>query len=299
MNFHQLQCFYEVARSASFSRAAQKLFLTQPAVTWQVKNLESFYDLKFFERAGKKIALTDEGKILFEFADRIFNQAREAEEALDEFRGFSRGALRIDTGFTFGDYYLSALLTAFHRKYPKIVTQISTGNTSQIIENTLGHKNDIAFVAHDPQHEKIISQEVVRDSLVAVVSPTHPFARKKNISLNELEGQPLLLREKGSSPRQMLEDLLRERGISPRIALESASTAAIKKMAEAGWGIALLSQQVIRNEVRAKSLKKLPIRDAEIVYHFYLIYRKDKYFSRVLQAFRDLVLEFSKKGWTG
>lgn len=295
MNFHQLFVFYEVARAGGFSPAAEKLFLTQPAVTSQVKNLESFYGLQVFERAGRKVVLTEEGRILYEYADRIFNLGREAEEALNDFRGLSRGTLRIGATFTFGDYYLGSLLGAFHRKYPRIVLQVLAGNTNQIIENVLAGQSDVAFVALDPRQEKITAREVISDALVGAVSREHPLARKKTLSIRDLHGQRLILREKGSSPRRLIEALFQERGIAPLVIMESASTAAIKKMAEEGCGIAVLSQQVIQKEVRAKTLVRLPFCDARILYHFYLIHHRDKYFSRALRAFRDLVEEIARE----
>lgn len=295
MNFHQWRVFYEVARDKSFSAAAEKLHLSQPAVTWQIKNLEQYYEMQFFERIGKKIFLTEEGKILFEFVDRILSFIRETEEALADLRGLSRGILRIDSVFTFADYYLANILQAFHRRYPHIILQIKTGNTNQIIENTLEHKNDLAFVAYDPQNEKLKVQEVIRDTLVAVVAPHHPWAKKKTIGLKDLQNQPLILREYGSSPRRILEEVLRKRGISPRVIMESASTMAIKKMVEEGIGIAILSPQVIKEEYRSQRLIKLSLRDAQIVYRFYLIYHKDKYISRSIQAFMHLAMELFPK----
>jgi len=295
MNFHQLRVFYEVAKARSFSGAAQKLYLTQPAVTWQVKNLEGFYELQFFERIGKKIRLTEEGKILFDFADQILNLSRQAEDALSDLKGLSRGVLRIDTVFTFGDYYLSTVLEAFHRKYPQIAIQVNTGNTSQIIENTLLHKNDVSFVAYDPENDKLVAREFISDLLVGIVSPGHRFARRKSIALNELNDQPLILRERGSSPRRIVDEILKQKGVSPAIIMESASTAAIKKMVESGMGMAILSRQVVKNEVLARSLRELPFRDVEIAYRFYLIHHKDKYFSRALKAFMDTAVELSQR----
>lgn len=297
MNIHQLRVFYEVAKAGSFSAAAEKLHLTQPAVTWQIKGLEDSYDLKIFDRTGKKVLLTEEGKILFDYADRILNLNRQAEEALIDLKGLSRGTLRIDSVFTFGDYYLFSMLRDFHKKYPKITLQINTGNTRQIIENTLLHKNDIAFVAQDPGYDKLEAQEFTSDLLVGIVHPTHRFARRKSISLKELNGQPLILREQGSFPRRILDEILKKRGISPRIIMESASTMAIKKMVESGNGMAILSQQVVKKELLAKSLIELPLSDAEITYRFYLIYHKDKYFSRALKAFMDVAAEFSQRPW--
>lgn len=297
MNLHQLRVFYEVARAKSFSAAAEKLTLTQPAVTWQVKNLEDYYELKFFERVGKKTWLTEEGKVLYTFAEQILNLSRQAEEALADLRGLSRGTLRIDSVFTFGDYYLPTLLEAFHKKYPQIAIQIHTGNTSQIIENTLLHKNDMAFVAYDPENDKLVVQEFISDLLVGIVSPGHKFARRKSISMKDLDGQALILRERGSSPRRILDEILKKMGVSPMIIMESASTSAIKKMVESGIGMAILSRQAVEKEVLAKSLKELPFTDAEIAYRFYLIYHKDKYFSRALKAFMDVAVELSRTPW--
>lgn len=297
MNLHQLRVFYEVVKAKSFSAAAEKVHLTQPAVTWQVKNLEEYYELKFFERIGKKIMLTQEGKILFNFADQILNLSRQAEEALADLKGLSRGSLRIDSVFTFGDYYLSTLLEAFHKKYPQIAIQVHTGNTSQIIENTLLHKNDIAFVAYDPKNDKLKAREVISDLLVGIISPQHRFGRRKSIAIKELNGEPLILREQGSSPRRILDEIFKKKAVSPVIIMESASTSAIKKMVESGIGMAILSRQVVKKELLTKSLKELPFSDAEIAYRFYFIYHKDKYFSRALKAFMDVALELSRKPW--
>jgi DNA-binding transcriptional LysR family regulator len=297
MNLHQLKVFYEVAKSGSFSSAAQTLLLTQPAVSWQMKSLEGLYEVKLFEKMGKKIALTEEGKVLFDFADRILNLTRQAEAALADLKGLSRGCLKVDSTFTFGDFYLPDLLSAFHKKYPHIAVQVTTGNSSQIIENTLLHKNDIAFAARDPHHEKLEACEFTSDRLVAIVSPAHSFARRKSISLEEIEGQPLILRERGSSPRRMLDEILEQRKISANVITESASTSAIKKMVEKGIGMSILSQQVVKKELQARILKQLPFSDVDIAYTFYFIYHKDKYVSHALKAFLDIAMEFSRKGW--
>jgi DNA-binding transcriptional LysR family regulator len=293
--FNHLRAFYEVAKTGSFIAAAKNLFLTQPAVAWQIKNLEEYYELKFFERTEKRVILTEEGKVLFDFSDRIFNLSRQAEEAISDLKGINQGTLRIDAVFTFGDYYLSKLVDAFHKKYPKIVIQINIGNTSQLIENTLQHKNDIAFVAFDPGNHKLVSRVFISDLLVGVVSPDHPLAAKKSTSLRDLNGQRLILREQGSSPRMTVDEILKKKGISPILVMESASTAIIKRAVESGMGMAILSRQTIRKEIQANLLKEVDFIDAEINYKFYLIHHKDKYFSRSLKAFMDVALELSTK----
>jgi len=128
-----------------------------------------------------------------------------------------------------------------------------------------------------------------------VVSPRHRLARRKSVTLKDLEGQALILRESGSSPRRIVDEILKQRGISSQIIMETASTSAIKRIVEGGIGMAILSRQAVKKEVLAKTLKELPIVDAEIAYRFYLIHHKDKYFSRALKAFMDMSLELSPK----
>lgn len=295
MNIHQLKVFYEVVHTGGISAAAEKLHLTQPAITWQIKSLEDYFNLKFFDRIGKKVLLTEEGKILLEFAERILSLDQQAKEMLEDIKDLARGNLRLAATFTFGDFYLPPLLVEFHHKYPKITIQISTGNSSQIIENVLLHKADLAVVAYDPQEEKLEACQLTADLLVLVVAPTHPWAKRRHISLQELDGQPLILREKGSSPRRLVDEILSQRRINPKIIMESASTSAIKKMVESGVAMAILSQQVVQDEIQTGVLKKLLFQDAQIAYRFYLIYRKDKYISRTMKAFMKLALEISQR----
>ncbi len=151
MNLHQLRVFCTVAGEGSFSAAAEKLFMTQPAVTLQIKNLEEYYEVKFFERTGKKVLLTEEGKVLLTIAGQMLDLNRKAEEVVADMKGLSRGSIHIAASLLFIDYWLPPLLRAFHKQYPNIFIQISEGNTSQLIENTILHKNDLAFVELPPR----------------------------------------------------------------------------------------------------------------------------------------------------
>lgn len=293
MNVHQLQVFYEVASARSFTAAAARLRLTQPAATWQVKRLEEVYGLKFLDRAGRRVALTEEGKVLFDFAGRILRLARETDEALADLRGLPLGTLRIDATYIVGDYFLPALLEALHGRHPSIVFQVGIGNSSQVIENTLAQRNDIGICAHDPAHPKLEARRILTDRLVAVVGRNHAFARRRTIALQELEGQPLILREQGSSPRRTIDEILTRRGIAPTVVLESASTALIKRFAANGTGVAILSQRVVAQELEDGSLRIVPFKDAEIAYHFYLLRHRDRWASRSLKAFVEMAESFS------
>jgi DNA-binding transcriptional LysR family regulator len=182
MNLHQIHVFYEVASARSFTAVATKLNLTQPAVTWQVKRLEENYGVTLLDRTGRRVSLTEEGTILFDFAGRILRLAREADEALADLRGLPMGTLRIDATYVVGDYYLPGLLEALHRRHPDISLQIGIGNSSQVIENTLAQKNDIGICAQDPAHRKLEAHRIMTDLLVGVVGRTHPFARRRAVA---------------------------------------------------------------------------------------------------------------------
>ena len=292
MNLHQLRVFHEVASAKSFTAAAAKLNLTQPAATWQMKRLEEAYGLKFLDRVGRRVSLTEEGKVLFDFAGRMLRLAQETEEALADLRGLPLGTLRLDATYIFGDYYLPALLEALHRQHPGILFQIGIGNSSQVIEKTLAQKNDIGICAQDPAHPRLEARHIMSDLLVGVVGPTHPFARRRAIALRELAGQHLILREKGSSPRGVIDEILDRHGITPTVIMESASTSIIKRFVEKGVGMAILSQQVVKKELQDGSLRRVLFKDAEIAYHFYLIRHKDRWVSRALNAFVELAREF-------
>ena len=294
MNLHQLGVFYEVASARSFTSAAAKLNLTQPAVTWQVKRLEELYGVRLLDRAGKRVSLTEEGRVLIDFAGRILRLARETDEALAGLRGLPMGTLRIDATYVVGDYYLPGLLEDLHRRHPDLALQIGIGNSSQVIENTLAQRNDIGICAHDPFHPKLEARRILTDVLVAVVGPTHPFARRRSIALRELVGHPLILREQGSSPRRTIDDIFKRRGISPRVIVESASTPIIKRFAANGAGVAILSQQVVAKDLQEGLLRLVPFKDAEVAYHFYLIRHRDRWASRAVKAFVEMAQMFQR-----
>jgi DNA-binding transcriptional LysR family regulator len=294
MNLHQLRVFYEVASARSFTAAAAKLHLTQPAATWQVKRLEDACGVRLLDRAGRRITLTEEGKVLIDFAGRLLQLARETDEALADLRGLPMGTLRIDATYIVGDYYLPGLLEALHRRHPGLALQIGIGNSSQVIENTLAQRNDVGICAHDPAHPKLEARRILTDVLVAVVGPAHPFARRRSIALCELAGQPLILREQGSSPRRTIDEILARRGIHPRVVVESASTPIIKRFAATGAGIGILSKRVVAKELEDGLLRLVPFRDAEVEYHFYLIRHRDRWASRSVQAFIEMTQRFQQ-----
>ena len=185
---------------------------------------------------------------------------------------------------------MPALLKAFHEKYPRIFLQVSTGNTSQIIEDTLLHKNDVAFVAYHPRNSKLVVREFVSDILVAAIPNQHKLAERESITLNELNREPLILREPGSSYRGMVDEVFRKKGVSPLVVMESASTGAIRGMVASGTAIAILSEHAVKRDVESGVFKAKRFTEVEMTETFYLIYHKDKFTSRALKAFVHMAL---------
>ena len=295
MNLHHLKAFYEVARSLSFTKAAETLFLTQPAVTYAVNSLETMYDIKLFDRTHRQIELTDSGRELYTIAETIFSLAEQSDEMLSDYNEIKRGTVKVDATTTFAAYYLPEIYKRFHLKYRDINVINNTGNTKRIIENTEAGLNDIAFVAYDPGNDKLETIEFLRDRLIVIVSPDHPFTEKKYIKPGDLNGQEMVLREKGSSPRGLLDTFFELHNLRPHIVFESGSTPAIKKAVEHGSGISILSYQSVKQELINGSIARIEIADTSLVYNFYLIYRRSKYFSKRAKLFLETAMETARR----
>jgi DNA-binding transcriptional LysR family regulator len=295
MNFNQLKAFYFAVKYGSFRAAAEALFITQPAITKQIQHLQAAYDLKFLNRFGKKMVLTDAGEALFEFAEKIFQIENQAEESLRDFQQRKRGYLRIHSSESFGAYYLPFIVNLFRGKYPSIQTSVNIFPNQLVIENTLKLENDLGFISYPITNPRLITQEVLEDRLVLIVPPSHPFSRKKSIAPKNLEGQVIVMHEKGSASRAIMDEFIRRHQLSVSVALELSNNEAIKRAVEQGIGLSLISENVVREEVSRKKLKAIPITDPSMKRRFYLIYHKDKYLSQPFQMFISSVNQWASQ----
>jgi DNA-binding transcriptional LysR family regulator len=293
MNFNQLWVFYHVAKYKSFSVAAEALFLTQPSVSIQVKLLENSYKIKLFERFGKKIALTDYGQVLFSYCEKIFNLVDEAGSVINDMKGMNIGSLKISASLTLGTYYLPDILDTFKMKYPNIEIQMRVGNTEEVIESILSFKSDLGFIGLMVSNEKLIITPFLEEELVIIVSPSHEFAKFKTIHLSRLNEQAFIQREKGSATREMVEEKLKKERVSVKMVMELGSNEAIKRAVEVGLGISIISENIVKREVKAGLLKIIRLSSEKITRKFYIIYHKDKYLSNIIQEFLKMALEFS------
>ncbi len=277
LNFHQLHIFYTVAQRGSFSSAAQILHMTQPAVTMQVQSLEDHFSTKLFIRSTKRVELTEAGHKLLPYAERSIAIVREADQAMAVFTQQQKGRLQLGASLTIGEYILPRLLGPFGQEFPHVGIRMKVMNTAQIMEEILTHQLDFGLVEAPVHHPDMQVEVVMSDELMLVVPHGHPLAEYEAISLADILDYPLVVREKGSGTRHVMEEMLKGQSIDPdsmNMVMELGSTGAVKSAVEAGIGISFLSPASVRHEAALGLLHVLPLVDVRCVRQFYAIHLK-------------------------
>ena len=287
MNLNQLKIFYLAAKHQNFSVAAEKLNITQPAVTKGIQRLQEHYEMKFFNRFGKTMALTDAGEVLFRIAEKIFEIERQAEETIRDFQQQKRGHIRIHASESFGAYYLPHIIVLFSKSNPNIRVSANILPNKQVAENTAMLKNDLGFISYPIENEKLVVREVVDDLLVIIVPPDHSLAQKKSIDPENLQGQSVIMHEKRSASERAFTSYIQKNNLSVTVRLELSSNRSIKTAVEAKIGIALISRRIAINEIQTGRLVAIPLSDPLMRHKYYMVHHKDKYISGILQKFID------------
>jgi LysR family transcriptional regulator, transcriptional activator of the cysJI operon len=294
LNFNQLKAFYYTVKCGSLSAAAEALYITQPAVTKQIQQLHSTYGVKLLNRFGKKMVLTDAGEALYNSASKIFEAEIQAEEVLRDFQQRKSGRIRVHASESFGAYYLPFMVNLFRKEYPApLQISVNIFPNPVVIENTVKLEADLGFISYPLEHKKLLVREVLEDRLVLIVPPSHPLSRRKTLQPRHLEGQSIIMHEKGSGTRDIIDEFLRKNNLSVSFSLELSNNEAIKRAVEQGMGLSLISEHVVREEIQGKKLKSIPFADPSLKRKFYLIHHKDKYLSQPLQAFIHTVNEWA------
>jgi len=287
--FRQLQVFASVARHASFSRAAEELHLTQPAVSMQVRALERAAGLALFEHVGRKIALTAAGTALLRYANASADLLREAKETLDALKGVRIGTLSLSAVST-AKYFAPSLLAAFTHEYPGVRIRISIGNREEIVRELADNATDLVIMGRPPRELETVAEAVAPHPLAIIAAPTHPLARAKRVPLARLTGEPFLIREEGSGTRASMERVFGDRDLTFRTAMEVTSNETIKQAVIAGMGLAFISLHTVGLELQTNKLVVLDVRGLPIVRNWYVIHREGKRLPPSAQAFRAFLL---------
>lgn len=292
MNLNYLRVFLSVANAQSFSKAAEELHVSQPTISVQIKNLEQELGVKLFQQIGKKIFLTDEGSTLQKYAQKIFNIVGEAEEAIKEYKGLTKGRLAIGASTTPGIYILPQILGQFRKKFPNIETILDISNSQEIEQKILTNEIELALCGgNNIDNPSIEAKTITHDNLVVVVSEDHPLAKSDNPTFADIINETFVVREPGSSTRIALEQRLQQLGKKVKITMQFGSLEAIKQAVAANLGISILSQFVVDQEVCAGKLHVLHIPELEIKRDIKVVFHKDKKMSAPTTAFLRLLKE--------
>jgi len=285
----QLQIFEAVARLKSFSKASRELHLTQPAISMQMRQLESLIGIPLIERLGKQIFITQAGNTLFHHAQVISHQLRQVQNDLNSLREDVMGCLDIAIIST-AKYFIPSLLTRFCERYPQVKLKLSVSNREGILEQLKQNKVDLVIMGQPPTGNSALSIPFALNRLIIVASPQHPLASKKQLSLAEVVSYPFLLREPGSGTRQYLERMVREQELTLDMRMEIASNETIKQAVLGGMGLAFLSENTVKLELQTGHLVSLSVEGLPIDRQWHLVHHRDKNLSTVAQTFKDFLL---------
>lgn len=288
-NFHQLYIFYMVARMQSFSKAAQELSISQPAVSIQVRELENSLGASLLHRMRRELRLTETGEAVFSYTQRIFALANEMHRVVQDIQGLHTGRLTIGSSTTPGEYILPWLIGKFRQKYSSIQVSLSISNTQSVIDQIYTHELDVGMAGSPVNLKGLASFPYVLDRLVIIASPNHPLAEQEEIHMRELRQHDFIMREVGSATRKTAEDLLNAGRVEPRVTMELGSNEAIKRAVAAGLGLGILSEFAITPDVSAGLIKVLKVNRWDCNRQLSVFYRDDKYLSAAQHAFIEFL----------
>ena len=292
LNFHQLYIFQMVANHLSFSRAAEALEITQPAVSIQVQELEKYLGITLFHRRPRGLRITESGDAVLAYSQQIFALSSQLMDTVQEMEDLQSGHLVLGASTTPGEYVLPLVVGRFRQVYPGIHVKLVIGNTQTIIQRILDRDMDLGMVG-DHVEEYSGELEMVDyqiDEIVLVASPSHPAASLGRLTPEQVVDLGLVAREEGSATRRSAESQFQKLGVAPRIAVELGSNQAVKQAATAGGGIGIISRLGITAELKAGMLIVLDVAGWECRRTLTLIQTKDRYLSPSQRAFREFLM---------
>ncbi|HUU27461.1 MAG TPA: LysR family transcriptional regulator [archaeon] len=300
MHLEQLRFFQAVAEKGSFTRAAEELLLTQPAVSNQILKLEDDLGQKLFERQGKRVQLTRAGEILYAHSRKIFQQLREVEGILEDLKSLDTGTLTLGTIDVISIYVLPRIFSQFHQRYPRVEISIDIDDSTNICAGVLDGRFDLGFATLPVENKNLISIPIYTDILQVIAPRGHPLTRQKLVSLADLMKTTLIVYKKGSVTRKIIEGVFERRGLKLDPDMEIDRPEAMKKLVEAGLGLSIIPEMTIKRELEEGTLLALPTGDVHFKRRLGLVYRKGQFFSPSTTAFLEILHStFKPARWIG
>jgi DNA-binding transcriptional LysR family regulator len=289
MDFDQLETFIEVARLSSFSRAAEKRFRTQPAISSQIRSLEEEVGAKLLDRSGGKVSVTASGKLFMKFAEELLESRKAMLTAIAETERVPRGEIVVGANEGTCLHILPEVFAEFKKQYPDVNISINRADYAKILESVIDNSVDFGVVSLPVDDPRLTIVLIHRDELVIIAPPKHPLAKAKSATIAEAAGFPLVV-PKGGHTRDALENLLYERKLKPRYTMELDSSELLKRFVAADAGVGFIARSNVFEDVRAQALVAIAISDATIRRDLALVFRKDKALSRAALAFIDITV---------
>lgn len=290
LTLRQLQCFSAVARNLSYTKAADELHLTQPAVSMQIRQLEQQAGLALTEQLGKQVHLTEAGEEVFRYARSILQQVDEMDDVLDKLKGFAGGRLRI-AAISSANYFAPRLLGTFHQRFPDVNVSIETTNQAAVVKLVSENEVDMAIMGQPPGESHLEALEFMDNPLVIVAPPGHRLAARKRIALKELEKEVFLIREPGSGTRGAMQRFFRQQKLKLTTGMEMGSLSGIKQGVQAGLGLGLLPRGAVQVELGLGNLVELKVKGLPIQRHWYVVLHKGKRLSVAAEEFKSLLTD--------
>lgn len=289
LNFNQLRTFHYVAKHGSFTAAAGMLFVTQPAVTAQVKALEEGCSLKLFKKKGRQIHLTEEGQTLYEYTRRIFQYEKEIENVIDDMKELKRGVLRLGSTKTYARYFMPSLLSSFHKDYPRIKIHLDEGSSLDMTNSLLEFKNEVVVIAKASENPAVTFVPFSQEELILVVPVNHPLTAARSVSPQELAREPLIMKETGSGTRKRVNMLFKQHHCTPNVLMETSNNEFIKQLVQKGEGISILVKACVAAEIEEGKLATLPLKGQRIYLDVSFAHLKKQPLSAPARAFEKVL----------
>jgi DNA-binding transcriptional LysR family regulator len=292
MELRQLRAFVEIAREKSFTRAAERLHVAQPAVSMALRKLEEELELTLLHRTEKRVALTAEGEVLLRHAERILDQVRAAGAEMAELRGLERGEVRIGIPPMMSSYYFPHVISAFRERYPHLQLSVNGEGAARIQRMIARGELDIGVIAGGRIPEGLAGRRFLREEIVACVPAGHLLAQRGAVRLEEFLREPLVLFKEGYHMRELIDELLSERGITPTVVFETNLFSLVRTLVKEGLGVSTFLRMVVAGDPELAAVSF----DPPLYLDLLIAWKADGYLSRADRAFVDFLLERAGEG---
>ena len=293
LNLNQLRAFYEVGKALSFSAAGENLFVSQPAVSKQVKGFEDFCDLKLLIRKQRKIYLTDEGKKVFIYASRIFELERQLEEVVNDLKNLRYGSVRIGTTQTYARWFMPTLLNLFQKKFPNMIIELDEGSSLEMTTSLLDFSNSLAIVGQVTKDPNVVFIPLLMEEIVLIAAPDHHLLKQSPIQCEDLKSEPMIIKEAGSATRKLVDEFFFREKIRPKIVAQTGNIEFIKQMVREKKAISFVVRGAVEQELSSGHLMCIALKSQKLLFEVCVAYLRDYELPHVTENFLEFVLSLT------